>query len=70
AVGAGKVRETACGARGAERPAYRVVATVRERTECPERTELYVTVGGARPVGCAVPVRGQDAPRLAPVPVA
>ncbi|MFD6149708.1 hypothetical protein [Streptomyces sp. NPDC060243] len=52
------MRETACAARGAERPEHRVVATVRERGECPEGTELYVAVGGERPVGCAVPVRG------------
>ncbi|WP_431033744.1 hypothetical protein ACQYWQ_09500 [Streptomyces sp. P6-2-1] len=61
AIGEGEVRETACAARGAERPEHRVVTTVRERARCPEGTELYVTVGGKRPVGCGVPVRGGGA---------
>ncbi|MYR24949.1 MULTISPECIES: hypothetical protein [unclassified Streptomyces] len=39
-------------------PEHRVVATVRERGECREGTELEVAVGREQPVGCAVPVRG------------
>ncbi|MFD6434001.1 hypothetical protein [Streptomyces venezuelae] len=53
-AGRGEVRETACDGSGERAPEYRVSSAVRERAECPAATQLYVTLGGARPVGCAV----------------
>ncbi|WP_405917062.1 hypothetical protein [Streptomyces sp. NBC_00728] len=54
--GRGQVRETACDGTGAERPQYRVTSAVTARSQCPTATELYVDLGGTRPVGCARPV--------------
>ncbi|MET8688947.1 hypothetical protein ABZV77_32535 [Streptomyces sp. NPDC004732] len=55
-AGRGEVRETACDGSGKRRPEYRVSSAVRDRAACPATTQLYVTVGGKRPVGCAVRV--------------
>lgn len=52
-AGAGQVRETACDGSGERRPQFRVDSAVRERARCPSSTDLYVELGGARPVGCA-----------------
>ncbi|WP_438272669.1 hypothetical protein [Streptomyces uncialis] len=51
-----KVRETACDGSADRAPRYRVGAAVAERSACPPSTVLYVSLGGARPVGCAVRV--------------
>ncbi|WP_436842871.1 hypothetical protein [Streptomyces venezuelae] len=53
-AGRGEVRETACDGSGERAPEYLVSSAVRERAECPAATRLYVTLGGTRPVGCAV----------------
>ncbi|MGD6752359.1 hypothetical protein [Streptomyces sp. BH105] len=55
-AGKGQVRETACAATGGRAPRYRVVTAVLSRSACPPSTSLYVTLGGSRPVGCAVTV--------------
>jgi hypothetical protein len=59
-AGRGEVRETACGTDGdgdgGPAPEYRVTAAVEKRTQCPVSTDLYVQLGGSRPVGCARPV--------------
>ncbi|MFI5659328.1 hypothetical protein [Streptomyces sp. NPDC051684] len=55
-AGKGQVRETACAATGGSAPRYRVVTAVLSRAACPPSTSLYVTLGGSRPVGCAVTV--------------
>ncbi|MFD7294555.1 hypothetical protein ACFV9W_14805 [Streptomyces sp. NPDC059897] len=55
-AGKGQVRETACAATGGRAPRYRVVTAVLSRSACPPSTTLYVTLGGSRPVGCAVTV--------------
>ncbi len=52
----GQVRETSCAATGDDAPEYRVTEAVRERAGCPAATALYVRLGGARPVGCALPL--------------
>ncbi|MCX3058509.1 hypothetical protein [Streptomyces beihaiensis] len=54
ATGAGQVRETACDGSGPHKPEFRVASAVVARADCPKKTDLYVTLGGARPVGCAV----------------
>jgi hypothetical protein len=54
--GRGQVRETACDGTGGKRPEYRVTSAVTARSKCPSGTELYVDLGGTRPVGCARPV--------------
>ncbi|MVO84613.1 hypothetical protein GPA10_07460 [Streptomyces sp. p1417] len=51
--GRGEVRETACDGSGRRTPQYRVTAATSARALCPPGTDLYVTLGGARPVGCA-----------------
>ncbi|WP_425833461.1 hypothetical protein [Streptomyces fractus] len=56
AAGKGQVRETACGGTGGTGPRYRVIKAVPSRSACPPSTSLYVTLGGSRPVGCAVTV--------------
>ncbi|MFI7316041.1 hypothetical protein [Streptomyces venezuelae] len=53
-AGRGEVRETACDGSGERAPEYQVSSAVRERAGCPTATQLYVTLDGARPVGCAV----------------
>ncbi|CAM5286113.1 Lipoprotein OS=Streptomyces alboniger OX=132473 GN=CP975_12400 PE=4 SV=1 [Streptomyces alboniger] len=53
-AGRGRVLETACDGSGARSPEYRVVSAVRSRARCGPATALYVALGGARPVGCAV----------------
>ena len=55
-AGRGEVRETACDGRGQHDPEYEVTTAVDTRTRCPAPTNLYVRLGGERPVGCAVPV--------------
>ncbi|MFE0177620.1 hypothetical protein ACFWZ2_35445 [Streptomyces sp. NPDC059002] len=55
-AGRGEVRETACDGSGKRAPEYRVTSAVAERSQCPSATQLYVTLGGDRPVGCAVRV--------------
>lgn len=55
-AGRGEVRETACDGKGKHAPQYQVTAAVEERSRCPASTDLYVQVGGSKPVGCAVPV--------------
>ncbi|MFD9885398.1 hypothetical protein ACFWZT_28505 [Streptomyces alboflavus] len=55
-AGRGQVRETACDGSGRRAPEYRVAAAVRSRPLCPAGTELYVALGGGRPVGCGVGV--------------
>ncbi|WP_306320441.1 MULTISPECIES: hypothetical protein [unclassified Streptomyces] len=54
AAGRGEVRETACDGSGRRAPQYRVLTAVPSRSACPPSTSLYVTLGGSRPVGCAV----------------
>ncbi|MFJ2773486.1 hypothetical protein [Streptomyces sp. NPDC087300] len=53
-AGRGRVRETACDGSGRRDPEYRVATAVTRRAECPPATQLYVSLGGERPVGCAV----------------
>lgn len=55
-AGRGEVRETACDGSGPKTPEYRVTVAVASRAECPAATELYVSLGGAKSVGCAVRV--------------
>ncbi|MEV3857089.1 hypothetical protein AB0J38_22505 [Streptomyces sp. NPDC050095] len=52
-AGRGQVRETACDGSGERAPQYRVASATTARTACPPSTALYVTLGGAEPVGCA-----------------
>ncbi|UQT58443.1 hypothetical protein M4V62_27075 [Streptomyces durmitorensis] len=52
----GEVRETACDGAGPKAPEYRVTVAVSQRSLCPAATELYVSLGGGKPVGCAVRV--------------
>ncbi|GAA3144325.1 hypothetical protein ACFQ0X_28170 [Streptomyces rectiviolaceus] len=55
-AGRGEVRETACDGSGAKAPEYRVTVAVASRAGCPAATELYVSLEGGKPVGCAVRV--------------
>ncbi|MEV0117807.1 hypothetical protein AB0H77_31990 [Streptomyces sp. NPDC050844] len=55
-AGQGEVRETACDGSGTRAPEYRVTTSVSDRANCPPATELYVSLGGGKPVGCAVRV--------------
>ncbi|MCI3930811.1 hypothetical protein [Streptomyces sp. AN091965] len=55
-AGRGEVRETPCDGSGRRAPEYRVVAAVATRPSCAPGTALYVSLGGTRPVGCAVRV--------------
>ncbi|MFF1695944.1 hypothetical protein ACFVXC_20310 [Streptomyces sp. NPDC058257] len=55
-AGRGEVRETACDGSGTKAPQYRVTGAVSQRALCPAATQLYVSLGGAMPVGCAVRV--------------
>ncbi|MFJ6811287.1 hypothetical protein ACIQRK_35725 [Streptomyces anulatus] len=50
---AGEVTETACADAGGRAPRYRVESAVRQRAQCPGTTDLFVALGGDRPVGCA-----------------
>ncbi|WP_369213746.1 hypothetical protein [Streptomyces flavofungini] len=52
-AGPGRVRETACDGSGRRSPEYRVTSATGSRARCGPATELYVELGGARPVGCA-----------------
>ncbi|WP_235968393.1 hypothetical protein [Streptomyces mesophilus] len=54
-AGKGEVRETACDGSGENEPEFKVRSAVRGRDTCPDSTELYVQLGGSKPVGCAVP---------------
>ncbi|MER5441204.1 hypothetical protein [Streptomyces sp. NPDC002790] len=56
AAGKGQVRETACAGTDRDAPRYRVLTAVLSRSACPPSTSLYVTLGGSKPVGCAVTV--------------
>ncbi|WP_398859775.1 hypothetical protein [Streptomyces chengmaiensis] len=49
----GQVKETACDGSGEHAPQYEVASAVARRAQCPPSTELFVTLGGERPVGCA-----------------
>lgn len=53
-AGRGEVRETACDGSGARAPEYRVTSAVSSRDACPAATQLYVSLEGGKPVGCAV----------------
>ncbi|MFE2977598.1 hypothetical protein [Streptomyces sp. NPDC059258] len=53
ASGAGEVTETACADAGGRAPRYRVEAAVRRRAQCPDDTDLFVSLRGEKPVGCA-----------------
>ncbi|WP_327355904.1 hypothetical protein [Streptomyces sp. NBC_01304] len=53
---AGEVRETACDGSGKQSPEFRVGSAVTTRAKCPDSTQLYVQLGGTKPVGCAQPV--------------
>ncbi|MDX2526821.1 hypothetical protein [Streptomyces europaeiscabiei] len=55
-AGRGEVRETACDGQGRHDPEYEVTTAVDAKARCPAATDLYVRLGGNRPVGCAVPV--------------
>ncbi|WP_033894891.1 hypothetical protein [Streptomyces anulatus] len=50
---AGEVTETACEDVGGRAPRYRVESAVQRRAQCPGATDLFVALGGDRPVGCA-----------------
>jgi hypothetical protein len=50
------VRETACDGKGEKSPEYKVTSAVVDRARCPSSTDLYVQLGGDKPVGCARPV--------------
>ncbi|MFD3606739.1 hypothetical protein ACFWXA_01485 [Streptomyces atroolivaceus] len=49
----GEVRETACDGSGEHPPEFEVGSAVARRALCPGTTDLYVALGGDRPVGCA-----------------
>lgn len=55
-AGEGEVRETACDGNGKHDPEYEVTTAVDTKAQCPATTDLYVRLGGSRPVGCAVPM--------------
>ncbi|MFF8985525.1 hypothetical protein ACF08E_19315 [Streptomyces globisporus] len=50
---AGEVTETACADAGGRAPRYRVESAVRRRAQCPDETDLFVSLRGEKPVGCA-----------------
>lgn len=56
ALDGGRVRETACDGNGPGEPEFKVTKAVDARSRCPASTALYVGLGGAAPVGCAVPL--------------
>ncbi|MFE3494156.1 hypothetical protein ACFXOS_13805 [Streptomyces sp. NPDC059175] len=49
----GQVKEVACDGSGGHRPEFEVTAAVAERDQCPSSADLYVQLGGERPIGCA-----------------
>ncbi|MEV5682148.1 hypothetical protein AB0L68_02985 [Streptomyces sp. NPDC052164] len=49
----GEMEETTCDGSGARAPEFEVVSAVRRRALCPDTTDLFVTLGGDRAVGCA-----------------
>ncbi|MFH9615043.1 hypothetical protein [Streptomyces pratensis] len=49
----GEVRETACDGSGEHPPEFEVGSAAARRALCPDTTDLYVRLGGDRPVGCA-----------------
>lgn len=53
ASGGGEVTETACADVGGRAPRYRVESAVERRARCPDGTDLYVSLRGPKPVGCA-----------------
>ncbi|MEV1043673.1 hypothetical protein [Streptomyces sp. NPDC049916] len=50
---AGEVRETPCDDAGGRAPRYRVESAVQRRDQCPGTTDLFVSLRGDLPVGCA-----------------
>ncbi|WP_240965679.1 hypothetical protein [Streptomyces zingiberis] len=50
---ANEVRETSCEPSADPAPEFTVVKAVRDRDDCPAGTDLYVELGGGKPVGCA-----------------
>lgn len=52
-AGKGKVKETACDGTGERDPQFEVASSVARRTQCPPTTDLYVSLDGQKPVGCA-----------------
>lgn len=52
-AGKGQVKETACDGSGARRPQFEVASAVARRAQCPPTTDLYVSLDGETPVGCA-----------------
>lgn len=55
-AGRGEVREAPCDGSGAKAPEYRVTSAAPSRDACPAATQLYVSLEGGEPVGCAVRV--------------
>ncbi|WP_307671386.1 hypothetical protein [Streptomyces sp. V2I9] len=53
ASGGGEVTETACADTGGRAPRYRVESAVGRRAQCADDTDLYVSLRGPKPVGCA-----------------
>ncbi|WP_406148935.1 hypothetical protein [Streptomyces sp. NBC_01012] len=49
----GEVRETACDGSGERKPEFVIGSAVARRALCPDTTDLYVELGGEKPVGCA-----------------
>lgn len=49
----GEVHETACDGSGERPPEFEIGSAVARRALCPGTTDLYVGLGGDRPVGCA-----------------
>jgi hypothetical protein len=49
----GEVRETACDGSGEQAPEFEVASAVKRRGLCPDTTDLFVQLGGDKPVGCA-----------------
>ncbi|MDF0372192.1 MULTISPECIES: hypothetical protein [Streptomyces] len=49
----GEVRETACDGSGERPPEFEIGSAAARRALCPDGTDLYVRLGGDRPVGCA-----------------
>ncbi|MGW4228025.1 hypothetical protein ACWEF9_01850 [Streptomyces sp. NPDC004980] len=49
----GEVRETACDGSGERPPEFGIRSAVARRALCPDTTDLFVQLGGERPVGCA-----------------
>ncbi|MGW0787461.1 hypothetical protein ACWD04_04220 [Streptomyces sp. NPDC002911] len=48
----GEVRETACDGSGERPPQFEIGSAVARRALCPDSTDLFVQLGGDKPVGC------------------